>query len=104
MSSVAASALRHLEKILDKVRHNFVKASKNPPKLLEFLMVKAVRMGVSIENKFVLIVRKLTLYLDVLQRSLYRSTLLASLWIGLLFTMALLIVALLTMTGGKLWP
>lgn len=100
MSSVTASALRHLEKILDKVKHNFVKAGRSPPRLLEFLMVKAIRIGVFLENKFIVFIRWLTAYLDAFQRSLYRSALLASLWIGLLFTIALLIIALLTIAGG----
>ncbi len=104
MSSLAASVFRYLEKTLNRTRNNLVRAGTIPQKLLEFLMVKVVRISAYIEDKFVAILRKLTIYLDRLQRSLYRSTLLASLWIGFLFTLALLIVALLTISGGKACP
>lgn len=103
MSSMAASALRHLEKLLEKTRHGVVRISRNPPKLLEYVMVKLIRLGIVVENNFIKTTMTLTRYLDLLQRSLHRSTLLASLWIGLLFTMAFLVIALLTMHGGILW-
>lgn len=103
MSMIAASVLKHLENILEKTRHEVVRVSMNFQRMLEHIMVKFIMLGMIVESSFVKTTITLARYLDLLQRSLHRSTLLASLWIGLLFTMAFLVIALLSMHGGISW-
>ena len=99
MSSLGASALRHLEKLLDKIKKGTKVVGRSPPKLLEYIMVGIVRIGERMESRIVECIRLLTKYLLKFQKSLFESVLLASLWAGLLFTIALLIIAILNVLG-----
>ncbi len=99
MSSLGASALRHLEKLIEKIRRGTRLISRSPPRLLEYVMVGIVRTGERIENGFIQYTRLFTKYLQKLQRSISESVLLASLWAGLLFTLALLIIAIINVLG-----
>ncbi|RLG83223.1 MAG: hypothetical protein DRO40_05355 [Thermoprotei archaeon] len=99
MSSLGASALRHLEKLIDKIKRGTRVISKSPSKLLEYIMAGIVRAGDRIENGLVQRIRLFARYMLRFQRSLFESVLLASLWAGLLFTIALLIIAILNVLG-----
>ncbi len=99
MSSVAASAIRHLEKMVEKIKTGIIVFSRNPPKLLEYIMVKTVIVSDKIEEAIVVMIKNFTNLMAMLQRSLSRSILLASLWFGLLFTMALLLLAVIYSIG-----
>lgn len=99
MSSLGASALRHLEKLLDKIKKGTRIIGRSPPKLLEYIleyiMVGIVRAGEKIETGLVHYINLIMKYLLKFQKSLFESVLLASLWAGLLFTIALLVIAVL---------
>ncbi len=95
MSSLGASALRHLEKLLEKIKKGTGVIGRSPPKLLEYIMVSIVRAGEKIELVIIYFVNLIMKYLLKFQKSLFESVLLASLWAGLLFTIALLVIAIL---------
>ncbi len=99
LSSIAASSLRYLERLVEKIKKGIVNFSANPPGLLEYLLVKVVRLGDRIEYGIVYIVGRFTEKMSIIQKSLARSVLLASLWIGLLFTLALMLIAVLLSWG-----
>lgn len=99
MSSLGASALRHLERLLDKIKKGTGIISRSPPKLLEYIMVSIVRAGEKIERLLIHCINLITKHLLRFQKSLFESVLLASLWAGLLFTIALLIIAILNVLG-----
>ncbi len=99
MSSLTASALRHLEELIYKIKKGMSRAGGSPPELLEFILVRIVRAGERFEGLVIAGVKKLTQYLQYMQRSLATSVMAASLWAGLLFTLALLVIAIVTMAG-----
>jgi len=99
MSSLGASALRHLEKLLDKIKKGTRIIGRSPPKLLEYIMVGIVRAGEKIETGLIHCINLIMKYLLKFQKSLFESVLLASLWAGLLFTIALLVIAILNVLG-----
>lgn len=100
MSSVIASAIRRLEDVFEKVKNNFILLVRCPSGFLESTMVHTIRFGSRAENTIVRLSMRVSRYFDRLQKSLYKSTILASLWIGLLFTLSLLIIAVLILIGG----
>ncbi len=100
MSSVAATVIRRLESFLGNIKSDLVFFISKVQKILEYIMVKLVCMSMRAESSIIRSFMKVSKYFDRIQKSLYKSTVLASLWIGLLFTISFLILAILTLLGG----
>ncbi len=94
LSSLAASSIRHLERIVEKVKKGFVSIGRSPPRVLEYVMVKIIRFSDRVEYGIVCLIKRVVDKLSIIQRSLAKSVMLASLWIGLLFTLSLLAIAI----------
>lgn len=100
MSSVTASTLRLLERMLDKIRRGSAELGASPPKLLEYVLVRATTLGRRVENGVVTAAKHAAALLDALQRSLYESVPLSSMLIGVLFTVAVLAIAVATVMSS----
>ena len=102
MSSLTASTLRLLERMLEKIGRGGAELGASPPRLLEYLMVRATTLGRRLENAVVSASRRAATVLDALQRSLYESVPLSSMLIGVLFTVSVLVIAVATvMSSGR---
>ena len=88
---VGASIVRYFERVIAKIKAGAVGLSRNPPTILEFILVKLVSFGRRFEAIILSLAEKLALLADRVQKSLQESTLLASLLIGLLLTLAMLV-------------
>jgi len=96
MSSVTASTIRLLEQVLDKIRRGGAELGLSIPKALEYVAVKSAVIGERIEDRVVSGAKRLARIFDYLQRSLYEALPLSSLLVGVLFTIAILIIALIS--------
>jgi len=92
MNIVGASIARYFERIIAKIKAGTAKISRSPPTALEYILVKIVRIGRKLETSILNVSMKLAVLADKVQKSLYESALLTSLYIGLLLTLALLVV------------
>ncbi|MCS7127849.1 MAG: hypothetical protein N3E36_01055 [Sulfolobales archaeon] len=98
MSAVRASIFRKLEEVVERI----IGVRIAHAALISIVLGKIVLFGNHIESLIALFAKTTTDYLLKLQKSLERSVLMASLWTGLLLSMALLIVALIASMGVAL--
>ncbi|MCD6488602.1 MAG: hypothetical protein J7K21_05195 [Desulfurococcales archaeon] len=94
MSATTASTLRYLEKIAEKVKRDITRIGAKLSNKLKYFLVKTVRFGNKNEAWIIRTTERVTRKLGLLQKSLYESTTLSSLFIGVLFTLAFLVLAL----------
>ncbi|MEM1643182.1 MAG: hypothetical protein QW369_00185 [Desulfurococcaceae archaeon] len=95
MSAVRASIFRKLEEIVERILGVRIAHAA----LISVVLGRIVLFGNRVESLIVLFAKTTTDYLLKLQRSLERSVLIASLWTGLLLSIALLLVALIASMG-----
>lgn len=95
MSAVRASVFRKLEEVVERILGVRIAHAA----LISIVLGRIVFFGNHVESSIVLFAKTATDYLLKLQRSLERSVLMASLWTGLLLSIALLLVALVASMG-----
>lgn len=95
MSAVRASIFRKLEEIVERILGVRIAHAA----LISIVLGRIVLFGNRAESLIVLFAKTTTDYLLKLQRSLERSVLIASLWTGLLLSIALLLAALIASMG-----
>ena len=95
MSVLIGSSLRHLERVLKKIKDEIIRFNPTIPGFIEYTLVKIVYIGNRIQAFIVYLVRVFAKIINMLQISMIDSMIVASLWYGFLTILLSMIVLIL---------